>query len=126
MVSRRSVWISVLAHASILIGFFFRYSFIFPLLIWKTMRHSKYSEKQAKQATYYQIFVLLILLVIEFGAEFLMLIQPLPVGNSPKVDDALVNVVQLTAFVIFAVYALYGAYRCSRREDFNYLIIGRL
>jgi uncharacterized Tic20 family protein len=123
---RRSIQISVLAHASILIGFFFSYSFIFPLLIWKTLKHSKYSEQQAKQATYYQIFALLILLVIQFGAEFLMLLQPLPEGRVPKVDDVLVNVVELAAYIILTIYALYGAYRCSKGEEFRYLLIGNL
>ncbi|NYZ79200.1 DUF4870 domain-containing protein [Candidatus Micrarchaeota archaeon] len=126
MVDRRSIQISVLAHASILIGFFFRYSFIFPLLIWKTLKHSKYSERQARQATYYQVFVLLILLVIQFGAEFLMLLQPLSDGRVPKVDDVLVNVVELAVYAILTIYALYGAYRCSRGADFDYLIIGSL
>jgi uncharacterized Tic20 family protein len=123
MVDRRSVQISVLAHASMLIGFFFRYSFVFPLLIWKTLKHSKYSERQARQATYYQILALLLFLIIQFGAEFLMLIQPLPEGRAPKVDDVLVNVVELTAYVILTIYALYGAYKCSRGEEFKYLFI---
>jgi uncharacterized Tic20 family protein len=123
---RRSVQISVLAHASILIGFFFRYSFIFPLLIWKTLKHSKYSERQARQATYYQVSALLILLVIQFGAEFLMLLQPLPEGGLPKVDDVFVNVAEFAVYVILTIYALYGAYRCGRGEDFDYLIIGSI
>lgn len=123
---RRSIQVSMLAHASILIGFVFRYSFIFPLLIWKTMKHSKYSDGQARQATYYQVSALLILLIIQFAAEFLMLLQPMPEGKVPKVDDVLVNLIELGVYTLLTLYALYGAYRCSRGEDFKYLLIGNL
>jgi uncharacterized Tic20 family protein len=123
---RRSIQISVLAHASMLIIFFFQWSFLFPLLIWKTMKHSKYSEKQARQATAYQIFVLLLILTIQFSAEVLMLIQPVGEGKVQKVDANLMTEIKLAAYSLFSLYALYGAYRCSRGEEFNYLIIGSI
>jgi len=126
MVDRRSVQISVIAHASILVGFFFRYSFILPLLIWKTMKHSKYSERQAKQATYYQIFALLLILVISFGVEFIILLSTAADGRVQKVDDLLVKEIEPGAYTLLSLYALYGAYRCSKGEEFRYTLVGNL
>ncbi|NYZ76315.1 DUF4870 domain-containing protein [Candidatus Micrarchaeota archaeon] len=121
---RRSIQISVLAHASILIGFVFQWSFLFPLLMWKTLKHSKYSEKQARQATYYQVFALLLILFVSFTAEFILLSQPVGEGKVQKVDKNLVRLVKLALYSLLSLYALYGAYRCSRGEEFRYLIIG--
>lgn len=121
---RRSIQISVLAHASILIGFVFQWSFLFPLLIWKTLKHSKYSEKQARQATIYQMLALLILLAIQFSAEILMLIQPVGEGKVQKVDANLMGEIKLAVYSLFSLYALYGAYKCSKGEEFGYLLIG--
>ncbi len=124
MVDRRSIQISVLAHASILIGFVFRYSFIFPLLAWKTLKHSKYSEKQARQATIYQILALLILLAIQLGAEFVLLNQSVEEGKVQRVDYALMEEIKLAVYSLLSLYALHGAYKCSRGKEFKYLIIG--
>jgi uncharacterized Tic20 family protein len=124
MVDRRSVQVSVLAHASILLGFFFRYSFILPLLVWKTQRHSKYSEFQARQATYYQVFALILLLCISFGAELLMLLPTPADGKAQRVDALLVKQIELFVYSLLSLYALYGAYRCSRGESFRYILIG--
>jgi uncharacterized Tic20 family protein len=121
---RRSIQISVLAHASVLLGFVFQWSFLFPLLIWKTLRHSKYSEKQARQATVYQMLALVILLAIQFIAEVLMLIQPVGEGKVQKVDANLIGEIKLVAYSLLSLYALYAAYRCSRGEEFKYLILG--
>jgi len=122
---RRSIQISVLAHASILIGFIFRYSFIFPLLIWKTLKHSKYSERQARQATYYQIVALLALLIISFTAELLML-YPTADGKVQKVDELLIRKIELAVYLLFSIYAIYGAYRCSKSEEFHYFLMKNL
>ncbi|MEM3555391.1 MAG: DUF4870 domain-containing protein [Candidatus Micrarchaeia archaeon] len=120
---RRSVRIAVLAHASMLFGFFFRYSFLFPLLIWKTVKHTKYSEFQAKQAAYYQIFSLLLLLLISFSAELIMLL-PSPNGRAQKVDEVLVKSIEFVVYSLLSLYALYGAYKCSRGEEFRYILLG--
>jgi uncharacterized Tic20 family protein len=126
MVDRRSIHISVLAHASILIGFVFRYSFIFSLLVWKTLKHSKYSEQQAKQATYYQIVALLLLLAISMGAEFIMLLNTPEDGKLPQVDELLIKRIELVAYSLLSLYALYGVYRCSRGEEFRYLRVRKI
>ena len=125
MVDRRSVQISVIAHASILVGFFFRYSFILPLLIWKTMKHSKYSERQARQATYYQMAALLIVLAVSFTAELAILLSSAD-DRVQKADDLLIREIELGAYTILSLYALYGAYRCSRGQEFRYLLIGNI
>lgn len=126
MVDRRSIRISVLAHASILLGFLFRYSVILPLLLWKTLKHSKYSEFQAKQATYYQIVALLLLLSISFAAEFTILLNTPQDGKLAQVDELLIKRIELAAYLLFSLYALYGAYRCNRGEEFRYLLIGKI
>jgi len=125
MVDKRSVEISVLAHASILVGFIFRYSFIFPLLIWKTLKHSKYSEQQARQATYYQVAALLLIMGISFGAEFMILPNE-SFNIVQRVDAAFIQQLELVVYSLLSLYALYGAYRCSRGEEFKYLLIGKL
>jgi len=121
---RRSIEISVLAHASILVGFVFRYSFIFPLLIWKTLKHSKYSEQQARQATYYQAFALLLMLCISFGAEFIMLSNESSKGIVQRVDAVQIMQIELVVYILLSLYALCGAYKCSKGEKFRYLWIG--
>ncbi|MCX6776801.1 MAG: DUF4870 domain-containing protein [Candidatus Micrarchaeota archaeon] len=126
MVDKRSVEISVLAHASILVGFIFRYSFIFPLLIWKTLKHSKYSEQQARQATYYQVAALLLIMGISFGAEFMILPNESSNGIVQRVDAAFIQQLELVVYSLLSLYALYGAYRCSRGKEFRYLLIGKL
>jgi len=123
---RRSIEISVLAHASILVGFVFRYSFIFPLLIWKTLKHSKYSEQQARQAAYYQAFALLLILCISFGAEFIMLLNEPINGRVPRVDELLIKQIELAVYSLLSLYALYGAYKCGRGEDFKYILLGNI
>lgn len=125
MVDRRSVQISVIAHASILAGFLFRYSFIIPLLMWKTMKHSKYSEFQARQAAYYQMAVLLIILTVSFTAELAVLLSSAD-GRVQKADDLLVKEIELGAYALLSLYALYGAYRCSKGEEFKYVLIGKM
>jgi uncharacterized Tic20 family protein len=126
MVDKRSIEISVLAHASILIWFFFRYSFIFPFLIWKTLKHSKYSEQQARQATYYQILALLLIMSISFVAEFVILLNESSNGIVQRVDATFIRQLELVVYSLLSLYALYGAYRCSRGEEFKYLLIGKL
>jgi len=126
MVDRRSVQISVLAHASILIGFLFRYSFIFPLLIWKTLKHSKYSERQSRQATYYQIVALLLFMSISSATEFAILLNEPSNGMAPRVDAALMRQLEFLVYSLLSLYALYGAYRCSRGEEFRYPLLGKL
>ncbi|MCX6775353.1 MAG: DUF4870 domain-containing protein [Candidatus Micrarchaeota archaeon] len=126
MADKRSLEISVLVHASILIGFLFRYSFIFPLLIWKTLKHSKYSERQSKQATYYQVVALLLIMSISFGAEFIILLNESSNGIVQRVDATFIRQLELVVYSLLSLYALYGAYRCSRGKEFKYLLIGKL
>jgi uncharacterized Tic20 family protein len=119
----KHIRIAVLAHASMLIGFVFRYSFLFPLLIWKTLKHSQYSEFQAKQATYYQIFSFLLLLLISFAAQLLMLLPAPSDGKLVKVDELLVKQIELVVYLLLSFYSLYGAYKCSRGEEFRYAFL---
>ena len=123
---RHSIELSVLAHASILVGFVFRYSFVLPLLIWKTMKHSKYSEHQARQATYYQAFALLLLLCISFTVQFHMLLDESTGGRVPRVDELLIKEIEFGVYFTLSLYALYGACRCSKGEDFRYILLGNI
>lgn len=123
---RRSIYISMLAHSTMLLGFLFRYSFLFPFLIWKTLKHSKYSEFQARQATYYQAAALLLVFCISFLAELLMLLPPPEGGRAQRVDELLMKRVELLVYFLLSLYALYGAYKCSKGEEFRYAFIGNL
>jgi len=93
--------------------------------MWKTMKHSKYSEFQARQAAYYQMAVLLIILTVSFTAELAVLLSSAD-GRVQKADDLLVKEIELGAYALLSLYALYGAYRCSKGEEFKYVLIGKM
>ena len=136
---KREFQIGSVAHATIFIGYVFLFAFIFPLLIWLREKKSKFIKFQAKQATIYQIIVLLVILIASpITALFISQYQQ-PKAQECAVENlatctlsqpidlrVLTKSLRLVIYTVFSLYALYGTYQVSKGRDFRYFSIGSL
>ncbi len=130
---------ATLAHASILLGMFSRgmLGVLLAFLIWLTQRgKSNFAARQAAQATLYQLFGIVVAIVLWVGwaltfagSIFVPVLlnpqHPEPMMPYTMIPALLAIVIPFGVMIVWTIYGLFAAWQVWHGKDFSYPLIGQ-